>query len=145
MLAEPVTFTLRQATSQILNAYSWLSSEVTAERPLNFKAAITGTIAGISFLFFAQLDNRYFERLVQAYSEGMPQIVDETANRMYLSLSIAPLIPSRYVHARRLSCDTKGHISGSDQTTEYMLNSLTYGRWTSKNLYIADPDHVVFG
>jgi hypothetical protein len=26
-----------------------------------------------------------------------------------------------------------------------MLNSLTYGWWTSKNLYIADPDHVVLG
>jgi hypothetical protein len=26
-----------------------------------------------------------------------------------------------------------------------MLNSLTYGWWTSKNLYITDPDHVVFG
>ena len=26
-----------------------------------------------------------------------------------------------------------------------MLNSLTYDWWTSKNLYIADPDHVVLG
>jgi flagellin-like hook-associated protein FlgL len=75
----------------------------------------------------------------------MKQIVDETGNRMFLSLSIAPLFPSGYGHARRLSCDTKGHISGGDQTTEYMLNSLTYGWWTDKNLYITDPDHVVLG
>src|SRR5260370_7074778 len=26
-----------------------------------------------------------------------------------------------------------------------MLNSLTYGWWTDKNLYIADPDHIVLG
>lgn len=64
---------------------------------------------------------------------------------MFLSLSIAPLFPYGYGHARRLSCDTKGHISGGDQTTEYMLNSLTYGWWTSGDLYIADPDHVVLG
>jgi hypothetical protein len=64
---------------------------------------------------------------------------------MFLSLSIAPLFPSGYGHARRLSCDTKGHISGGDQSTEYMLNSLTYGWWTDKNLYITDPDHVVLG
>jgi hypothetical protein len=75
----------------------------------------------------------------------MKQIVDETGNRMFLSLSIAPLFPSGYGHARRLSCDTKGHISGGDQTTEYMLNSLTYGWWTDKNLYITDPDHIVLG
>ncbi len=82
---------------------------------------------------------------IEAYNEGMQQIVNETGNRMFLSLSIAPLFPSGYGHARRISCDTKGHISGGDQTTEYMLNSLTYGWWTSKNLYIADPDHVVLG
>jgi hypothetical protein len=82
---------------------------------------------------------------VQAYNKGMQQIVEETGGRMFLSLSIAPLFPSGYGHARRLSCDTKGEISGGDQTTEYMLNSLTYGWWTSKNLYIADPDHVVLG
>jgi hypothetical protein len=75
----------------------------------------------------------------------MKQIVDENANRMFLSLSIAPLFPSGYGHARRLSCDTKGHIGGGDQSTEYMLNSLTYGWWTDKNLYITDPDHVVLG
>ncbi|MCU1314327.1 MAG: carbohydrate binding family 6 [Acidobacteriaceae bacterium] len=82
---------------------------------------------------------------IQAYNEGMRQIVEETRNRMFLSLSIAPLFPFGYGHARRLSCDTKGQISGGDQSTEYMLNSLTYGWWTSKNLYIADPDHVVLG
>jgi alpha-galactosidase len=103
----------------------------------------------LDFLSHGALEGAHFDPEIQtgieAYNEGMKQIVDETGNRMFLSLSIAPLFPSGYGHARRLSCDTKGHISGGDQTTEYMLNSLAYGWWTSKNLYIADPDHVVLG
>ncbi|AEU37002.1 carbohydrate binding family 6 [Granulicella mallensis] len=103
----------------------------------------------IDFLSHGALEGVHFDPVIQtgiqAYNLGMKQIVDVTGNRMFLSLSIAPLFPSGYGHARRLSCDTKGHISGGDQSTEYMLNSLTYGWWTSKNLYITDPDHVVLG
>jgi len=103
----------------------------------------------IDFLSHGALEGVHFDPAIQtgiqAYNLGMKQIVDETANRMFISLSIAPLFPSGYGHARRLSCDTKGHISGGDQSAEYMLNSLTYGWWTSKNLYITDPDHVVLG
>jgi hypothetical protein len=103
----------------------------------------------LDFLSHGALEGVHFDPTIQtgieAYNEGMKQIVDETGNRMFLSLSIAPLFPSGYGHARRLSCDTKGHISGGDQTTEYMLNSLTYGWWTDKTLYITDPDHVVLG
>ncbi|WP_213804651.1 hypothetical protein [Granulicella sp. dw_53] len=103
----------------------------------------------LDFLSHGALEGVHFDPKIQtgieAYNAGMKQIVDETGNRMFLSLSIAPLFPAGYGHARRLSCDTKGHISGGDQTTEYMLNSLTYGWWTDKNLYITDPDHVVLG
>jgi hypothetical protein len=103
----------------------------------------------IDFLSHGALEGVHFDPAIQtgiqAYNLGMKQIVDETGNRMFLSLSIAPLFPSGYGHARRLSCDTKGHMSDGDQSTEYMLNSLTYGWWTSKNLYITDPDHVVLG
>jgi len=103
----------------------------------------------LDFLSHGALEGVHYDPAIQtgieAYNEGMKQIVDGTGNRMFLSLSIAPLFPSGYGHARRLSCDTKGHISGGDQSTEYMLNSLTYGWWTDKNLYIADPDHVVLG
>jgi hypothetical protein len=103
----------------------------------------------LDFLSHGALEGVHFDPVIQtgieAYNLGMKQIADETANRMFLSLSIAPLFPAGYGHARRLSCDTKGHISGGDQSTEYMLNSLTYGWWTSKNLYITDLDHVVLG
>lgn len=103
----------------------------------------------LDFLSHGALEGAHFDPAIQtgiqAYNAGMKQIVDENANRMFLSLSIAPLFPSGYGHARRLSCDTKGHINGGDQSTEYMLNSLTYGWWTSGSLYIADPDHIVLG
>lgn len=82
---------------------------------------------------------------IEAYNKGMQKIVQENEGKMFLSLSIAPIFPAGCGHSRRISCDTKGHISGKDQSTEYMLNSLTYGWWTSGNLFIADPDHVVLG
>lgn len=107
------------------------------------------TYLKLDFLSHGSLEGVHADPAIQtgteAYNEGMRQIVEENAGRMFLSLSIAPLFPSGYGHARRLSCDTKGHISGEYQSTEYMLNSLTYGWWTAGNLYIADPDHVVFG
>jgi alpha-galactosidase len=103
----------------------------------------------IDFLSHGALEGLHFDPSIQtgiqAYNLGMKQIVDETAGHMSLSLSIAPLFPSGYGNARRLSCDTKGHINGQEQSTEYMLNSLTYGWWANKNLYITDRDHVVLG
>ena len=107
------------------------------------------TYLKLDFLSHGALEGSHFDPAIQtgveAYNQGMRQIIDEADNRMFLSLSIAPLFPSGYGHARRLSCDTKGHIGGGDQSTEYELNSLTFGWWTHKRLYIADPDHVVLG
>lgn len=106
------------------------------------------TYLKLDFLSHGALEGKHFDSRIQtgieAYNAGMQRIVQDANDRIFLSLSIAPLFPSGYGHARRLSCDTKGHIDG-DQSTEYMLNSLTYGWWTSGNLFIADPDHVVLG
>lgn len=107
------------------------------------------TYLKLDFLAHGSLEGAHYDPAiqtgVQAYNEGMQQVVDAAAGKMFLSLSIAPLFPSGYGHARRLSCDTKGHVDGGDQSTEYMLNSLTYGWWTAGNQYIADPDHIVLG
>jgi hypothetical protein len=107
------------------------------------------TYVKIDFLSHGSLEGAHYDPAVrtgtEAYNAGMRQIVEENGGQMFLSLSIAPIFPSGYGNSRRISCDTKGHISGKDQSTEYMLNSLTYGWWTSGNLYIADPDHVVLG
>lgn len=103
----------------------------------------------IDFLSHGALEGKHYDVAVQtgveAYNLGMRDLVEANQGRMFLSLSIAPLFPSGYGHARRMACDTKGHIGGGDQSTEYMLNSLTYGWWTDKSLYITDPDHVVLG
>ena len=103
----------------------------------------------LDFLTHGILEGEHYDKSiqtgVQAYNMGMRELVRINHDKMFLSLSIAPLFPSGYGHARRLSCDTKGHINGENQSTEYMLNALTYGWWTDKNLFIADPDHVVLG
>lgn len=119
-----------------------ISTTIAEFEKLNFK------YLKLDFLSHGALEGAHYDQSIQtgieAYNEGMREIVAAVGGRMFLSLSIAPLFPSGYGHARRISCDTKGHINGS-QSTEYMLNSLTYGWWTNKNLYIADPDHVVLG
>lgn len=108
----------------------------------------------IDFLTHAALEgvrwDKSVETGIQAYNHGMQFILDEVADEMFLSLSIAPIFPGGYGHARRISCDTMGHISLApdaypQQSTEYMLNSLTYGWWTSPSLYIADADQIPLG
>lgn len=103
----------------------------------------------IDFLGHAALEGDYYDKSIhtgmEAYHQAMQFLLREAGPDMFVSLSIAPLFPGGYGHARRLSCDTKGHISGKDQSTEYMLNALTYGWWTNRSLYIADADHVVLG
>lgn len=108
----------------------------------------------IDFLTHGALEGSHWDKSVetgiQAYSQGMQFILDQVAGEMFVSLSIAPIFPGGYGHARRISCDTMGHISLKpgdypQQSTEYMLNSLTYGWWTSPSLYIADPDQIPLG
>jgi alpha-galactosidase len=103
----------------------------------------------LDFLSHGALEGVHADPAIQtgteAYNLGMQDVLKANAGRMFLSLSIAPLFPSGYGHARRLSCDTKGHISGKDQSTEYMLNALTYAWWTDESLYLIDPDHIPLG
>lgn len=57
----------------------------------------------------------------------------------FISLSIAPLFPCGYAHARRFSCDA----FGTNEDVEYVLNAQTYAWWQSGRLYqFNDPDHV---
>jgi alpha-galactosidase len=103
----------------------------------------------LDFLTHGALEGVHYDPAVQtgneAYRQGMQHLLQQIGGRMFVSLSIAPLFPSGLGHARRISCDAKGHISGENQSTEYMLNALTYGWWSNGPLYIADPDHVVLG
>lgn len=57
----------------------------------------------------------------------------------FISLSIAPLFPNGYGHARRFSCDA----FGTDEDVEYVLNAQTYAWWQNGRLYqYNDPDHI---
>lgn len=82
---------------------------------------------------------------IAAYNFGMRQINEILAKeleeqRMYISLSIAPVFPAQYAHGRRISCD----VFGTVDWTEYMLNSLSYGWWLNGSVYrYNDPDHIV--
>lgn len=58
----------------------------------------------------------------------------------FISLSIAPLFPCGYGHARRFSCDA----FGTNEDIEYVLNAQTYGWWENHRIYdFNDPDHIV--
>jgi len=97
----------------------------------------------LDFMNLGALEGRHYDPTVttgiQAYNFGMKE-VNSGLKGLFLSLSIAPLFPSGYAHARRVSCDTFADIGHS----EYMLNSATYGWWSQGPLYpYNDPDHTV--
>ena len=74
---------------------------------------------------------RYLTELLSEERVGKP---------FFISLSIAPLFPCGFGHARRFSCDA----FGTYKDIEYILNAQTYGWWTNHTLYaFNDPDHIV--
>lgn len=77
---------------------------------------------------------------IQAFNYGMKYFVEACGDDMFIDLSIAPVFPSQYGHARRISCDAWGTIDNS----QYMLNSLTFGWWLDRVYPYNDPDHLVF-
>ena len=67
----------------------------------------------------------------QAYTYGMRIITDELSRAghpIFLSLSIAPLFPHGYGHARRRWRDAFGHT----EDVRYILNALNFGWWTNR-------------
>jgi hypothetical protein len=98
----------------------------------------------LDFLSHAALEGRHFDPAVQtgvqAYHHGMSFVLAHLDPGVFVSLSIAPLFPHGYGHARRAGCDAFGSL----QDTEYTLNNLGYGWWASGRLYrFTDPDHLV--
>ena len=80
----------------------------------------------------------------QAITRGYELLTDflseeKIGKPFFISLSIAPLFPCGYGHARRFSCDA----FGTDEDVEYVLNAQTYAWWQSGRLYqYNDPDHI---
>ncbi|WP_052350492.1 carbohydrate-binding protein [Paenibacillus gorillae] len=97
----------------------------------------------LDFLTHATLEGEHYNKNaqtgIQAYNEGMAYLLEQLDGTMFISASIAPIFPSQYAHSRRISCD----IDGSIGTTEYQLNSLTYGWWQNGTIYpYTDPDYM---
>ncbi|QHQ60339.1 hypothetical protein Ana3638_05765 [Anaerocolumna sedimenticola] len=82
---------------------------------------------------------------IQAYNYGMKFFTDcvsedRVGYPIFISLSIDPIFPHGYGHARRISCDAFGSI---DQSA-YLNNCITYLWWMNDCLYrFNDPDHIV--
>ncbi|QGQ94688.1 alpha-galactosidase [Paenibacillus psychroresistens] len=101
----------------------------------------------LDFLTHASLEGKHYNPTIQtgmqAYNEGMRYVTERIGNQMFISQAISPIFPSQYAHARRISCDAFGVISGVKDSTEYMLNNLTYGWWQNGTIYsYTDPDHI---
>lgn len=97
----------------------------------------------VDFLSHGALEGKHYDPKVQtgiqAYNEGMANLVASVNGSMFISESIAPLFPSQYAHSRRISCDVDGSIG----STEYELNNLTYGWWQNGTIYpYTDPDYM---
>ena len=76
---------------------------------------------------------------IQAYNYGMSYFAKACGDDLFIDLSIAPVFPSQYGHARRISCDAWGSIDNS----QYMLNSLSFSWWLDRVYPYNDPDHLV--
>lgn len=89
----------------------------------------------------------------EAFRQGMAQVVDHVGDDMFIDLAISPLFASEFAHARRISCDVHGALNNWHPTepdryqksTEYLLNSLTYGWWLDEVYAFNDGDHIQFG
>ncbi|SFE43965.1 Carbohydrate binding module (family 6) [Paenibacillus catalpae] len=97
----------------------------------------------IDFLSHGSFEGKHYDPMaqtgIQAYNQGMAHIDKTLGGKMFISASIAPLFPSQYAHARRISCD----VDGSLGRTEYQLNNLTYGWWQNGTIYTyTDPDYM---
>ncbi len=97
----------------------------------------------LDFLTHGTMEGEHYDKSVttgiQAYYQGMAYLMEKLDGAMFISASIAPMFPSQYAHARRISCD----IDGSIGSTEYQLNNLTYGWWQNGTIYsYTDPDYM---
>ncbi|MDR0554193.1 MAG: hypothetical protein LBG76_05270 [Treponema sp.] len=103
----------------------------------------------LDFLSHGAMEGEHYDKTIttgiQAYNYGMTELLETLKEKIpnqefFVSLSIAPLFPSRYAHGRRISCDVFGTIDNA----EYMINSLSYGWWIHNAVYpYNDPDHIV--
>lgn len=103
----------------------------------------------IDFLSHGSLEGKRFDPDVRTGRQALKRFYDILAEELaprkvgrdiFVDLSIAPLFPGGYGHARRCCCDAFGH----HEDVRYVLNALNFGWWQSGTLYCYnDPDHTV--
>lgn len=103
----------------------------------------------VDFMSHGGMEGCHYDKTVMTGRQAIAQgytflnglLAEERIGRpFFISLSIAPVFPYGYGHARRISCDA----FGTAQDVEYELNSQTYGWWMNGRLYqYNDPDHIV--
>lgn len=103
----------------------------------------------LDFLTHGCMEGVHYDRSVrtgrQAIAQGYAYLMEMIDRKNYgkplfLSISIAPLFPYGFAHARRSCCDT----FGSNDYIEYVLNALTYSWWENRRLFdFNDADHLV--
>jgi hypothetical protein len=100
----------------------------------------------MDFLSHGALEGVHYDAKVttgiQAYNQGMQDVLGLINGRMFISESIAPLFPYQYSHSRRIACDAQTSRIGD---TEYTMNSVSYGWWLDGLYQFNDPDLMVFG
>jgi hypothetical protein len=87
---------------------------------------------------------------IQAYNRAMQFIVKAIGPDKFISLSIAPMVPSQYGHSRRVSCDIYSQLTDLHWppfrhfgSTEYLLSCDTFLWWMAGSVYaFNDPDEM---
>jgi hypothetical protein len=106
----------------------------------------------LDFLTDGAMEGAHYDATVatgiQAFNQAMAYVDSLLPANVFVSESIAPIFPSQYAHSRRISTDVVGQLDDTEcptwphyGSTEYMLNSLSFGWWMQGNLYaFDDPD-----
>ncbi len=102
----------------------------------------------MDFLSHGGVEGCHYDKAIrtgrQAIAVGYQWIAEHLSKArigkdFFISLSIAPLFPHGYGHARRFACDAFGR----NEDVEYTLNAETYSWWQNGRLYsFNDPDHI---
>lgn len=100
----------------------------------------------LDFLSHGSLEGVHYDTTVttgiEAYNQGMQYLLNEIADRMFISESISPIFPYQYGDSRRIACDAQ---ESEIDNTAYTMNAVSCGWWISGRLYeFNDPDLMVF-
>jgi hypothetical protein len=99
----------------------------------------------LDFLSHGALEGIHYDTNVttgiEAYNEGMSNVLQAINGGMFISESISPLFPYQYADSRRIACDAQTSLISN---TAYTMNSVTYGWWLDDLYQFNDPDIMVF-